>query len=96
MRARIAATVTDNRKRRKIERVGSRLTTDSRNRLIVEITTSSDVGLVPGDRFIVIGNDFEVAATGIRMLGTKTGSRKNASDVVQHGRPRLPDAAKRG
>jgi hypothetical protein len=89
------ASLREARVKRRIPRVSSRLTQDSRGRLVVEITSSCDVGLVPGDRFLVIGNDFEVAAPGFRMLGTKTSHQRYALDVAQHGRPRLPDAAKR-
>jgi hypothetical protein len=76
--------------------VSSRLAQDSRGRLVVVVTASCDAGLRIGETFRVLGNDMPVNAPGFRMLGVKTGRRRDTLDVVQHGRARLPDAGKRG
>jgi hypothetical protein len=77
--------------------VSSRLERDAGGRPVrAVITATVDASQRVGEIFVVLGNDLPVNAPGFRMLGSRTGRRIDAVDVVQHGRPRLPDAAKRG
>ena len=66
--------------------MSSRLALDAKGRLVVIVTATCDTSLRVGEVFRVIGDDLPANERGFRMLGAP----------VLHGRPRLPDAAKRG
>jgi hypothetical protein len=73
--------------RRKVQAVSSRLAADGHGGIVVVVTTSTEVGLAPGDRFTCLGNALFAGERGIGWLGAPTGRRATAREAQEARAP---------